>query len=60
MQTLVKNSQIKRENDVPMVEAHLMDCDEKLADIKKEMEKRKLKFESQQENKCFWRKIFNK
>jgi len=55
MQVLVKNSQIKNENDIPMLEAHFMELDDKLADIKKEMEQRKQEFEAEEKNKGFFK-----
>jgi len=51
MQVLVKNSQSKQQMDTPMLEAHFMDLDEKLANIKIEMEQRKIKFEADQQDK---------
>jgi len=51
MQVLVKNSQSKQQMDIPLLEAHFMDLDEKLANIKIEMEQRKIKFDGEQQNK---------
>ncbi|WP_443660936.1 hypothetical protein [Clostridium algidicarnis] len=54
MQILVKNSQSKRENDIPMLEAHFQELDEKIVNIKREMEERKENFEAD-ENKGFFK-----
>jgi len=55
MQVLVKNSQSKQQIDIPMLEAHFMDLDERLVNIKIEMEQRKVKFEEDQQNKGFFK-----
>jgi len=57
MQILVKNSQRKQENDIPMLEAHFMELDENIVDIKKEMDQRKSKSEKQ--NKGFFKFLKN-
>lgn len=45
MQILVKDSQRKQENDIPMLEAHFEEMDEKIVNIKREMDQRKENFE---------------
>ncbi|MBU3114780.1 hypothetical protein [Clostridium lacusfryxellense] len=46
MQILVKDSQRKQENDIPMLEAHFEELDEKIGNIKKQMDERKENLES--------------
>ena len=60
MQVLVKNSQLNQERDIPMLEAHFMELDEKLANIRAEMEQRKIKYQEEQQQKGFWEKLFRK
>ena len=53
MQILVKNSQIKHDDNIPMLEAHFAELDEKIVNIKKEMEERKVNFEVNEKKSFF-------
>lgn len=54
MQILVKDSQRKQKNDIPMLESHFEELDEKIVNIKKEMDQRRDTFESDK-NKGFFK-----
>jgi len=55
MQILVKNSQFKHDDNIPMLEAHFAEIDEKLINIRKEMDKRKPGVETDEQNKGFFK-----
>lgn len=62
-QELHKNTQVlqlNQQKDIPLLEAHFMELDEKLSGIREEMEQRKINYYEEQEQKSFWKKFFKK
>ncbi|MBK5243287.1 hypothetical protein [Clostridium sp.] len=55
MQILVKDGQNKQQNDIPLLEAHFVELDEKIGNIKKEMDNRRVKSESNKQKKSFFK-----
>jgi hypothetical protein len=55
MQILVKDAKSKQQNDIPLLEAHFVELDEKIGNIKKEMDNRRVRSESDKQTKGFFR-----